>query len=340
MSRPTLQRLTIACVPEDGAQPWRFLRVEGADPAQALEGRTPEEAARLVPLIFNLCGAAHGHAAAQALGLPARADTSAMARESGRDHALAVLQAWPTALGAPPEREALRLLAAPGPEGLRALRRAVLGPQLAEADFARISRADLGAWLCAGETGTARLLCRLHRESDPAQGRAGLAELTAIDLTQALTRELAGDTAPLPTPLPARETGALGRMAGGPLFTTLLATEGPSLFVRLLARLADLLALLDTPQLLSSATTRGLGLSEAARGLLGHGVEVEDNRVRRYRILSPSAWNLAPGGLLERAFATLDPALPQTPMLARLLVSAINPCVPVDLDFTGALHHA
>jgi len=344
--RTSLQRLAIRRArPKDDAPdgaaedaakgaPWRIVRLDGPDPAQLLEGRTREEAARLAPRIFNLCGAAHGFAAARALGLPAAAEPQALASESVRDHALAVFHQWPTILGGTPDRAALGALSLPGREAATVIARAVRGEAGAEADFSARSPTALGAWLAAGETATARILARLRR-ADPAAGRAGLPELGTVDLVRALS----GDAAPAVDPLPLRETGALGRVGATPLFTALLAAEGPSLFVRLLARLADLLALLRAPDFTLPDTPAGTGVAEAARGLLGHGAQVDGERVLRYRILSPSAWNLAPGGLLDRTFAALPPG-EDAPMLARFLLSAINPCVPVTLDLEGALSHA
>ncbi|MFG1306161.1 nickel-dependent hydrogenase large subunit [Xanthobacter autotrophicus] len=364
----TLCRLTIAL---DGrAGMWRFGRETGPDPAQALVGRTPDEAARLAPLVFNLCGAAHGFAAATALGLPAAADGAAMARETVRDHALAMLHAWPQALGEAPDRAALGLLARPN--GGDTFATALVGEGAVLSTF---SPAELDAWLREAPTATARLLVRLRREVDPAEGRAGLPELTAQDVAAALgcsslsSPGLTGGSTPrrgaipdgvapaeggMPLPTPAsggraawdgaelnvrRETGALGRVARTPLVAALLASEGPSLFVRLIARLVDCLAALKPALLLTDDLPPGLGIAPAARGLLGHGARVEAGRVAAYRILSPSAWNLAPGGLLERAFAALTPG-PTARRLAPLLVSAINPCVPVTLSYAEDLAHA
>ncbi|MDI4666005.1 nickel-dependent hydrogenase large subunit [Xanthobacter autotrophicus] len=332
----TLRRLTIALDGRAGredAETWRFGRETGPDPAQALVGRTREEAARLSPLVFNLCGAAHGLAAATALGLPAAADGAAMARETVRDHALAMLHGWPQALGEAPDRAALGLLARS--DGGDAFATALVGEA---ANLSSFSLAELEAWLREEPTGTVRLLARLRHEVDPAEGRAGLPELTAQDVATALDPEGASGDGVL------RETGALGRVAHTPLVSALLASEGPSLFVRLLARLVDCLAALKPS---SSVPARdlprdlppGLGIAAAARGLLGHGARVEAGRVAAYRILSPSAWNLAPGGLLDRAFAALTPG-PGARRLAPLLVSAINPCVPVTLSFAEDLAHA
>lgn len=329
-----LRRLTIAFDPgRDAAAPsgpWRFLREDGPDSARVLVGRAVEEAAALAPCIFNLCAAAHGFAARRALGLSGAADGTAMARESVRDHALAILHHWPSAFGAAPDRAALAHLARPGPEGDAVLRQALVGPG---DDPARFSLADLDGWLRAAPTGTARLLARVRREVDPAEGRMALTGLAPADVSTALSADLL-------RALPARETGALGRVAATPLMAALLAREGPSLFSRLLARLLDLFALLAPTGAPAVPDMRpGIGLAEAARGLLGHGAVVERGRVAAYRVLAPSAWNLAPGGLLERAFAVLVPR-PEAPWIAPLLVSAINPCVPVTLALRGAPAHA
>ncbi|MFG1302411.1 nickel-dependent hydrogenase large subunit [Xanthobacter sp. V3C-3] len=377
----TLCSLIVAPAGREG--PWRVTRETGPDPAQALVGRTADEASRLVPLVFNLCGAAHAAAASAALGLPGRPDTRAMARETMRDHALAILHTWPAALGTAPERATLALLSRPDAA-------AALGPALvADAgDLGDFSLAALENWLSEAPTATARLLASIRRAVDPAHGRARLLELTIEDVAAALrppaphpTSSCAGaqipaavntgmapeasraGTMPVPpvmaaarcAPSPLRESGALGRVAHRPLFAALLAQEGASLFVRLLARLVDCLLAIAALASGTDGTARsaagspaegtgftapvGVGIAPAARGLLGHGARVEGGRVAAYRILSPSAWNLAPGGLLEQAFATL-PSGPDAAWLAPLLVSAINPCVPVTLALAPEAAHA
>lgn len=355
----TIARLTIA---RDRRGGWRMEREMGPDPARIFLGRTPEEAAKLAPLVFNLCGAAHGLAAAAALGLPAdpAALARGMAQETARDHARAILLDWPLALKEEPDRASLGLIARP--DGAPAVARALAG---ADVDLRRFSLSELEAWLDEAPTGTARLLARLRREVNPKEGRAALPPLGGADLAAALGPATRADGVP-PTPrrsaalppmvLPAQfrgggaappspapggaiirfETGALARQARTPLVSALLDLEGPSLFVRLVARLLDALAALQGEAGAPAAPRAGIGLAEAARGLLGHGGRLENGRVAAYRVLSPSAWNLAPGGLLERAFAALGDG-PQADRLAPLLVSAINPCVPVTLK-TEAAH--
>lgn len=328
-----LARLTIARDPRGG---WRVAREAGTDPARILLGRTPGEAGRLAPLVFNLCGAAHGLAAATALGLEADAAALArrMAQETARDHARAILVDWPQALGEAPDRASLGLIARP--DGASSLVTALAGTT---ADMAAFSLSELEAWLAEGATGTARHLACLRAEVDPAEGRAALPPLTEADLASTLSPSGADAiAAPGGTPSFHRETGPLAHMAGTPVLADLLAKEGPSLFARLLARLLDCLAALRGAASPAGAHRPGVGLAHAARGLLGHAARVENGRVASYRVLSPSTWNLAPGGLMDRAFAALSCG-PQAERLAPLLVSAINPCVPVTL-MTEAHAHA
>lgn len=388
----TLRGLTLA--PGGRGEPWRITRESGPDPARALVGRTPQEAARLAPLVFNLCGAAHAAAARAALGLPGDADRYAMARETVRDHALALLHTCPGALGMAPDRDGLALLARPDDtDACAAALVGVAGGDISDdaGKLAAFPVSELDGWLAEAPTPTARLFARLRREIDPAHGRARLPELAAEELAAALLPQAAlaaslqptspraapsaasraaaapgegpgaaaADTAPAPSgadgaSFPLRETSALGRVAHRPLFVALLAQEGASLFVRLLARLADCLAALAflakgegapgrLPRSNGAASgfmaPTGIGIAPAARGLLGHGARVEGGRVASYRILSPSAWNLAPGGLFEQAVATLPPG-PDAVRLAPLVVAAINPCVPVALALAPEVAHA
>ncbi|MEP9349787.1 hypothetical protein [Xanthobacter sp. KR7-225] len=334
----------IALAPTVPGGAWRVTRETAADPARVLVGRTSQEAARLAPLIFNLCGAAHARAAAAALGLCDGQDAAALAREAARerarDHARAILIDWPAALGAPPDRASLGLVARP--DGAAALARALAGDI---GDLAAFSPAALDAWLAAGETATVRHLACLRRESDPDWGRAGLPVLAPQALADLMADGLrpagagrtpsvgdAGRNSPF-----LFETGALALLSDTPLFRALLAREGPTLFVRLLARLADALDALAMAAEAPLPAPAGVGLARAARGLLAHGARVEEGRVAAYRVLSPSAWTLAAGGLLERALAALPPG-PAGARLVPLLVSAINPCVPVAIVPAEAAH--
>lgn len=92
------------------------------DPAVLLRGKAPEQAMALVPLLFNLCPAAHRIAAALALGRPVSpAWLRQLAEEHLRHQAIVVLRDWPVALGRSYRPESLRGLAALSPDRLQML---------------------------------------------------------------------------------------------------------------------------------------------------------------------------------------------------------------------------
>lgn len=115
------------------------------------------------------------------------------------------------------------------------------------------------------------------------------------------------------------ETGPLAEMivAGKPLFVDLLSpnssTElfqsGPSVFTRELARLVRPAELIPAMETWLSETTgdarfytppqeiiegQGLGLTQAARGALGHWVRIANGAIEHYQIITPTAWNASP----------------------------------------------
>jgi hydrogenase large subunit len=52
----------------------------------------------------------------------------------------------------------------------------------------------------------------------------------------------------------------------------------------------------------------GIGLVEAARGSLGHWLNIRRGRIHNYQIIAPTTWNFSPrdaatSGALERALA-------------------------------------
>lgn len=306
---------------------WRFAPTTGPEVARVVIGRSPEEAARMLPRVFNLCAAAHAAAAAGALGLAStgagaeEGQCEAARQERLRDHAVAVLNDWPALLGAQGDRAALRQLGGGARERL-ALRRHLLGGDI---ELAEASPAALDGWLARGDSPTARLLRLLRARLEPGWGRVELDRPRMPDIVAALDAGQPG--AP-------RETTAADGWRTAPLIAGLVAREGASLFVRLLARLLDFAAGLagHVEQDAPCRAPAGIGFARAARGLLAHRARVEHGVVTDYRVLAPSAWNLAPDGLLARMLAAL-PVGSDTPMLARIAVACVNPCVPVRLRF-------
>lgn len=111
------------------------------------------------------------------------------------------------------------------------------------------------------------------------------------------------------------ETGPLAEMviASNPLFGSILDINGPSAFVRELARFlrpAFIIPALD--QWLKEIAAYkggfytgykkpkicdGFGLVQAPRGALGHWVKVRDSKIKKYQIITPTAWNGSPRDL-------------------------------------------
>lgn len=122
------------------------------------------------------------------------------------------------------------------------------------------------------------------------------------------------------------EVGALARQAvdGHPLARALLRDGPASVWGRVVARLLELARILPLmeqwtrdlrpgePCAAPMPTLRdahGVGLTEAARGALGHWLSVKDGRISNYQIISPTSWNFSPRdaqgtpGPLEAALA-------------------------------------
>ncbi|BCB28548.1 hydrogenase assembly protein HupF [Sulfurimicrobium lacus] len=144
------------------------------------------------------------------------------------------------------------------------------------------------------------------------------------------------------------ETGALARMAGHPLISTLLEREGSTIFVRLLARLLEVVELGESmdadeqhPPWLESAslgTSEGAAWVQTARGLLVHRLALDtDGKVADYRIVAPTEWNFHSQGaytcgLTGRPATTPDEAREA----AELLLLALDPCVAYEVELNHA----
>ena len=166
--------------------------------------------------------------------------------------------------------------------------------------------------------------------------------------------------APRYADLPA-ETGPLAEriVAGDPLFNDLLRRDGVNLVARQLARLTrpatllpametwidEMIARLDQPYYEPVAPLqegRGYGLIEAARGALGHWVEILDGKIARYQIVTPTAWNGSPRdyqgvrGPWEEALIGTVVADIDNPVEAGHVVRSFDPCLVCTVHVVGA----
>lgn len=327
----------------------RVVHTPGAPVGALLTGRPRDAAVTLVPAMLNLCAAAHRRAAIAAVGLRDEAGrASAISTEIPRDHALAILRDWPAALGLPADGDGMReiggMSGARDPAAARAaLRRRLFGSMERLEDR---SPRELARWLTDGETATARLL---------AEARTLLAPLDGLPPSPAPGLDDAHRIATDRAAAPIREASWLHRVVDTPMIECMEEREGRGPFTRLLARLLDLSRYLDAPEDADTggsdtATTCpkewgvgwGVGRANASRGPLTHLARLEGDVIADYHVVTPTDWNAAPGGPLERALRAAaahfgrkggDPA--QLVTVARLIIVGVDPCVPTTLTVAG-----
>lgn len=214
------------------------------------------------------------------------------------------------------------------------------------------SVADFRAWTARGHALPARLLRRLEEEGLSAFGAVAAAWMPdrgPADLARRLAEDVDGGYRARPDaeghPM---ETGALARRHAHALIAALTAEHGTGLVTRFAARLVDMACALreaedlvqDLPAesggtLPSRTDGAGLGLVDAARGLLAHHMELREGKVSSSRILAPTEWNFHPDGPLALGLRgnAEDEGLPRR---ARLLAAALDPCVPCRVEVSRA----
>jgi hypothetical protein len=288
--------------------------------AQSLRGRPADEAVRLVPLLFALCGKAQGRAAVLALAAARGRDRAAhldpaSQAEAMREHLWRWLLDLPPLLGEPAMRE--EFVTAIGWIG-------------------RAQREELQVFL-AGPSIRA-LVERLLAAEDVADPRPAL--LPALDATASLACWPRLDAGFCRLPHwqgMAAETGAFARRQGVPAVAT------AAFAARWLARLEELrdwasdrqkVGACGTASAAAVATACGRSLVETARGLLMHEIVLDGERIAEYFIVAPTEWNFHPRGPLA-AWLTGRDARNREAMLAfaARAVSALDPCVRWELDW-------
>ncbi|MEO5331461.1 MAG: nickel-dependent hydrogenase large subunit [Magnetococcus sp. YQC-5] len=85
----------------------------------------------------------------------------------------------------------------------------------------------------------------------------------------------------------------------------------------------------------------GMGLTQAARGALGHWVKIQDGRIAHYQIITPTAWNGSPRdgngvrGAWEQAILDTPMSDPDDPVLAGMVVRSFDPCLVCSVHVVG-----
>ncbi|MBZ4023094.1 hypothetical protein CKO11_11550 [Rhodobacter sp. TJ_12] len=261
--------------------------------AQMLIGRAPTEVAELLPRLFNLCGAAQGHAARLALGLPATAGDAQ--REILRDHLAKICLVWPRFLGLP-----ARPLPPHWAEGGAALQEWVWGGPMPE---------RLTAYLGSGK-GVAPLLAEVAHRFSPGDAVADLPPLSN------------------PMSLTPQENSPAGRASAAPLMAQAEALWGRGPLWRVLGRIVDLHRLAESP-FPAELRPDGAAVVAAARGAYALSVTAEGGRVTALTRVTPTDHLLTRDGALERSLAALPASKVE---LAGLVVDILDPCVAVSLE--------
>ena len=76
-----------------------------------------------------------------------------------------------------------------------------------------------------------------------------------------------------------------------------------------------------------------MGLSEAARGALGHWLGIRNSRIDRYQVITPTAWNASPKddnnqpGPIEQALVGTPVENPAQPIELLRVVHSFDPCL-------------
>lgn len=146
------------------------------------------------------------------------------------------------------------------------------------------------------------------------------------------------------------EVGALSRqlVAGHPLLRA-LAVGGGNVTARIVARMLELALVVPAMEQWLAAidpgapfidhsplapTGSGTGLTEAARGSLGHWLNAEDGRIAHYQIIAPTTWNFSPRdaagvpGPLEQALEGAPVRTGETdPVAVQHIVRSFDPCM-------------
>lgn len=217
--------------------------------------------------------------------------------------------------------------------------------------ISRVTNLDaLLDWARGADTVAARLVTKIMDGLFADLGRSDILALPALDVVR-LEGHLAGEGADAFVARPdwsgsPRETSPYSRHLDTPLVRDLTERFGNGLLPRLGAQLLEVAALAmgehgAVAQLVrmpaSAGSTPGVGLAQvqAARGLLVHRVQVSDDRVTDYRILAPTEWNFHPRGAVAVGLSGMALSLERKALepLARLFITAVDPCVDFTIEF-------
>lgn len=268
-------------------------------------GKPVEEAAALLPRVFNLCRVAQGIAARAAFGLPLDADwQDALLAEILKEHVVKLCLKWPALMSLP-------AIALPSDwmTGGASLRAALFG----ETWRMPHNHSEFPAFL-GRSCGIAPVLAGIAKRFAGGEACRPVLPRATPD----------GMFAPGP-----QENSVAARQADHPVLRAIERDTGRGPLWSAAAVAYDLEACLDGG-LAPARLAPERAVVPAARGYYGVSARVEDGRVAAFARITPTDHLLADGGALHHMLATLDTA--RTAADGPLLLAILDPCVPVSLS--------
>lgn len=278
--------------------------------ARMVIGQSVEDAAALLPRLFNLCRVAQGLAVRAAFDLPLPDDwQEALRQEIMREHLLKLCLKWPAALNV-----ARASMPRNWAERSPAARHEVFGTD------ASLYRGDIDIWRYkAGDGGVAAVLRAIGQVFAP-----GAACRPALPLATP-------DTCLADTP---QENSVAARHADHPALRAVEARYGRGPLWSAVGVALDLEYLWAGGDL-ACHLSPGQAVVPAARGLYAVRGTSRFGKVTAFRRVTPTDHLLAPGGALQHALATLPSGradLSRPDPRGALLLSILDPCQPVRLE--------
>lgn len=148
------------------------------------------------------------------------------------------------------------------------------------------------------------------------------------------------------------EVGSLARqvISKQPLIKDLMEKYGSNVHTRIVARVVELVVIVGYVEKwldegfnkevnfcepsLKTTSSKGIGLIEAARGGLGHWIEVENEKIINFQVIAPTTWNFSPKdskgtvGALEQALVGAKKLKNELePVSVQHIVRSFDPCM-------------
>ena len=330
--------------------------------AQILKGKTPEQVARIVPMLFSVCGKAQGAAADAALQAARQGSAAAAATmehmvvcEAMQEHLWRLMLDWTKLMGLPRQEQRfagwyalLRKIGA-GEAGmgtfLHQFERDCLEMPAAEWRALGDYQA-LQTWSLKVHSPSAQVLARLvelERGRRQTSDTRLLPAWTAAEASRECTGRWSMDFSACPDWLgDTAETGAWTYHADDGLLHDVWLQSGSRVLSRLLARVVDVIDMATgtaAPRLdvACPAENTGVAVVRTARGLLMHHVRLERGLVADYAIVAPTEWNFHPDGPFARDMrGSKERDRERLQQLAHVEALSLDPCVAYEVEIRDA----